>query len=102
MQRTKHIHQLHSLPDGGPPAWPHSMLQQYTDQVLKLHSTVPDDRLTLRQKLISLRTSMMDTSWGVVTIMAPSTLEAFRNCAIEMCSSDVLQQGGQLAAGWCR
>ncbi len=24
-------------------------------------------------------------------MMAPSTFEAFRNCAMEMCSSDVLQ-----------
>ena len=57
-----------------------------------LYSTCIYDMLTLRQKLISLRTSMMETSWGVVTMIAPSTLEAFKNCAIEMCSSDVLQQ----------
>jgi len=46
---------------------------------------------TFLQKLISFRTSMMETSCGVVTIMAPSTFEAFKNCAMEMCSSDVLQ-----------
>ena len=73
-----------------------------TRQPLWLYSACTDDLLTLRQKLISLRTSMMETSWGVVTMMAPSTLEAFNNCAIEMCSSDVLQQGSQLATGWYR
>ncbi len=34
---------------------------------------------------------MIETSCGVVTMIAPSTFEAFRNCAMEMCSSDVLQ-----------
>lgn len=39
--------------------------------------------LAFLQKLISLRTSAMDTSWGVVTTTAPSTRAAFRNCARE-------------------
>jgi len=45
--------------------------------------------VTFRQKLISLRTSMRDTSWGVVTMTAPSTWLALRYCAMEMCSSEV-------------
>ena len=44
---------------------------------------------TFLQKLTSFRTSMMDTSCGVVTITAPSTFAPFRNCAMEMCSSEV-------------
>ena len=45
--------------------------------------------LTFLQKLTSFRTSMMATSWGVVTMTAPSTSAPFRNCAMEICSSDV-------------
>ena len=37
------------------------------------------ERRAFLQKLISLRTSMMDTSCGVVTISAPSTSQSFRN-----------------------
>ena len=36
--------------------------------------------LTFLQKLISLRTSMMETCWGVVTTTAPSTRASLRNC----------------------
>ena len=36
---------------------------------------------TFLQKLISFRTSMIETSCGVVTTRAPSTLQSFRNCA---------------------
>jgi hypothetical protein len=45
--------------------------------------------LTFLQKLISFRTSIIDTSCGVVTTIAPSTPVALRYCAIEMCSSEV-------------
>mmetsp|Transcript_15044 Transcript_15044/g.38482 ORF Transcript_15044/g.38482 Transcript_15044/m.38482 type:complete len:284 (+) Transcript_15044:430-1281(+) len=45
------------------------------------------------QKLISLRTSTRETSWGVVTMTAPSMLQVFKNCTKEMCSS--LVPGGE-------
>ena len=55
-----------------------------------IFSTTPNIGIpTLRQKLISLRTSNNDTSCGVVTITAPSTEESLRYVAIEMCSSEV-------------
>mmetsp|Transcript_34399 Transcript_34399/g.97450 ORF Transcript_34399/g.97450 Transcript_34399/m.97450 type:complete len:213 (+) Transcript_34399:336-974(+) len=44
---------------------------------------------TFLQKLISLRTSMIETCCGVVTMMAPSGLAALRYCTMEMCSSEV-------------
>ena len=44
---------------------------------------------TFLQKLTSFRTSMIAPSCGVVTITAPSTFAPFRNCAMEMCSSEV-------------
>lgn len=51
--------------------------------------------LTFLQKLISLRTSMMATSCGVVTTTAPSTRVSFKNCGQRGRSVSV---GGQ--AGW--
>ncbi len=44
-------------------------------------------RGTFLQKFSSLRTSISETSCGVVTTSAPSTPDARRNCAMLMCSS---------------
>lgn len=46
---------------------------------------------TFLQKFISLRTSMMETSCGVVTTTAPSTRVPFKNCG-----------GGTARIGWAR
>mmetsp|Transcript_15787 Transcript_15787/g.51751 ORF Transcript_15787/g.51751 Transcript_15787/m.51751 type:complete len:240 (-) Transcript_15787:95-814(-) len=55
-----------------------------------MFSTTPRTLIpTLRQKLISLRTSMSATSCGVVTMMAPSIPACFKSCAMLMCSSEV-------------
>ena len=58
-----------------------------TLKLAKPHAHIPNSatkpKLAFLQKLISLRTSMMETSCGVVTTTAPSTRAALRNCSAE-------------------
>ena len=55
--------------------------------------------LVLKQKLISLRTSWRATSWGVVTMTAPSRPTSFKKVMTAMCSSEV---PGGATRGWGR
>lgn len=57
---------------------------------IDIFSTTPKIlMLTLRQKSISLRTSNRDTSWGVVTSIAPVNAAFDKYETAERCSSDV-------------
>ena len=64
----------------------------------RMFSTMPSTRRPVfLQKLISLRTSAMATSCGVVTTTAPSTPQPLRYWITDRCSSEV---PGGAARGW--
>ena len=88
--------------DAGPTVEFHCALTLQLEQVYPaMFSTRPRmGSFTFLQKLISLRTSAMATSCGVVMTIAPFTLDSDKYCVKVICSSEV--PGGAVAQGLAR